>query len=120
MKLIKPLVLFSILIGFLLLGLFLQNKSRALGSKFQQFSKIKQTLTEKATQLAPISDEANSQLEILSQRAQNVASQSQQVLGETIKVNEGDSNNDKPTHEKAFEYGRYIYCKQVVEDYEEK
>lgn len=120
MKLVKPIFLFSILIGFLFLGLFLQNKSKALGSKFQQFSKVKQTLSQKITQLAPLSDEASDQLEILSERAQNVASQSQQVLGETIKVNEADSGNDKPAHEKAFEYGRYIYCKQVVEDYEEK
>lgn len=120
MKFIKPLILVIILVGFLALGLFVQNKSKALGSRFQQFEQIKQTVIEKTAGLAPISQEAENQIEILSQRAQNVATQSQQVLGTTIKVNEENSSDNKPAHEKAFEYGRYIYCKQVVDDYEQQ
>lgn len=29
-----------------------------------------------------------------------------------------DENNPRPIHEKAFEYARYEYCKQVVKDFE--
>jgi len=30
-----------------------------------------------------------------------------------------DENKDKNLSEKAFEYGRYIYCQEVVKQYDE-
>ena len=37
------------------------------------------------------------------------------VLGEAIEV---ASDSSKPAAQKALDYGRYLYCKQVVEEYE--
>ena len=37
------------------------------------------------------------------------------VLGEAIEV---ASESDKPPAQKAIDYGRYLYCQQVVEEYE--
>lgn len=37
------------------------------------------------------------------------------VLGEAIEV---ASDSDKPAAQKAIDYGRYLYCQQVVEEYE--
>lgn len=37
------------------------------------------------------------------------------VLGDAIEV---ASDSDKPAAQKALDYGRYLYCQQVVEDYE--
>ncbi len=38
------------------------------------------------------------------------------VLGATDTLRSDDS--EKPLQERAFEYGRYLYCNQVVTDYE--
>lgn len=62
--------------------------------------------------------EATSQIGTLSQRSAETANTSSQVLGEFIQVNEADS--EKSTSEKALEYGRYLYCQQVVKEWEEK
>ena len=37
------------------------------------------------------------------------------VLGDAIEV---ASESDKPAAQKALDYGRYLYCKQVVEEYD--
>ena len=37
------------------------------------------------------------------------------VLGDAIEV---ASDSDKPAAQKALDYGRYLYCQQVVEEYE--
>lgn len=42
-------------------------------------------------------------------------------LGEQVqasKIFAVDESQDKPIHEKAFEYARYEYCQQVIRDYE--
>lgn len=59
--------------------------------------------------------DATQQLQVLSQRAGEVGQHAQNVLGSSIQVNESVK---KPIHESAIEYGRYVYCKQVVTDYE--
>lgn len=38
-----------------------------------------------------------------------------QVLGDAIEV---ASESDKPAAQKALDYGRYLYCQQVVKEYE--
>lgn len=60
--------------------------------------------------------EATAQIETLSQRSANTANTSSKVLGDFIQVNEADS--EKSTSEKALEYGRYLYCQQVVKEWE--
>lgn len=61
--------------------------------------------------------DASSQLKVLSARGQETGVMSSQVLGDFIQVNEED--NEKSTSEKALEYGRYLYCQQVVKEWEE-
>lgn len=44
-------------------------------------------------------------------------------LGKSIdqsQIFQVDESNVKPMHQKAFEYGRYEYCKQVIRDYEKE
>ena len=118
MKFIKPIILLLTLFGFAAVGLFIQQKSNNVSEKVSQVMAIKTFLNEKVEQFEPLTQEAQKQLEIVSERSQNISEQSQQVLGETIKVNEIASSSDKPMYEKAFDYGRYVYCKQVVDDYE--
>lgn len=49
----------------------------------------------------------------LSQRTQEVSKHVGNVLGSSV-----EATNSTPLHEKALEYGQYIYCKQVVSEYE--
>jgi hypothetical protein len=60
--------------------------------------------------------EASTQIRTLSQRGAETANTSSKVLGDFIEVNEDDS--EKSTSEKALEYGRYLYCQQVVADWQ--
>ena len=60
----------------------------------------------------------NAEAEItgLSQRTNEVGEHAGNVLGSSIEP--ASDENVTPIHEKAFEYGKYIYCKQVVNDYQ--
>lgn len=76
-------------------------------------------ITSKVTETSPkvqgTTKDASSQLQTLTERAGEVSQHAQAVLGASIQVNESEK---KPIHQSALEYGRYIYCKQVVMDYE--
>jgi hypothetical protein len=53
------------------------------------------------------------QLETFSDRAKELGNFAQDAFKNTIQ-----EDTTQPVHEKAIEYGQYIYCKQVVESYE--
>ena len=67
-------------------------------------------------QLNIFSQEASDQTKVLTSRAKETSEHVQKILGDNIEVNE--AQKDKPLHEKTIEYARYLYCKQVVEDYQ--
>lgn len=56
------------------------------------------------------------QTKVLTDRAKETGEHVQQILGDKVEVDEEQA--EKPFHEKTIEYGRYLYCKQVVEDWE--
>ena len=89
----------------------------------------------KATPLAPVAEKfesidtgeltnsfqmgvqnAESEISGLSEKTAEVTKHTGNVLGSSITTAPEDQQT--PIHEKAFEYGKYIYCKQVVSDYE--
>lgn len=61
-------------------------------------------------------DQTQEQLATLSERGQAVSQEIGKVLGDYVQVNEADEKT--PLHEKAFEYGQYLYCQQVIKEYE--
>lgn len=61
-----------------------------------------------------LAQDATEQTKELSSKALVVGDQAQKILGESVKAGE-----EKPIHESALEYGKYIYCKEVVKAYEE-
>ena len=79
------------------------------------FTSFSNQVSEKSPQVKSVSFDASSQLQTLSERAGEVGQHAQNVLGSSIQVNEEEK---KPIAESAIEYGRYIYCKQVVTEYE--
>jgi sensor c-di-GMP phosphodiesterase-like protein len=67
-------------------------------------------------QLNIFSQQASDQTKILTSRAKETSSHLQNILGDKVEVDEQEAN--KPLHEKTIEYAHYLYCKQVVEEYE--
>lgn len=59
---------------------------------------------------------AEAEISDLSKKTAEVGEHAGNVLGSSVQP--AASQNTTPIHEKAFEYGKYIYCKQVIEDYE--
>ena len=59
---------------------------------------------------------AEAQIKILSERSEEVSAEIGKVLGDFVQVNEAGEN--QALHERALEYGQYLYCQQVVEQYE--
>ena len=60
-------------------------------------------------------DQVDNSLTSLTERSSVLKNTISQIAAEAVKVDD----QDKPLTEKALEYGRYLYCKQVVEDWEE-
>lgn len=60
------------------------------------------------------------QAQVLSERAKETTGHLQQILGDKIEVDEQaeSQKKNKAIHEKAIEYTRYLYCKQVVDEWE--
>ncbi len=56
-----------------------------------------------------------SQVKILAEKAKEAGSVAQGFVQEVVKE---DKDSDKNISEKAFEYGKYIYCQEVVKQYE--
>jgi hypothetical protein len=62
-----------------------------------------------------IGEDGMSQIQILGNKAKEAGGVAQDFVQEVVKV---DESTDKNISEKAFEYGRYIYCQEVVKQYE--
>lgn len=67
-------------------------------------------------QINIFSQQSSEQTKVLTSRAKETGSHVQNILGDKVEVDEEQA--DQPLHEKTIEYARYLYCKQVVEEYE--
>jgi len=70
-------------------------------------------LGSKLSNLGGLNPELNQVATEVTQQATSLTKDAGNVL-RTI----SSDKSDQPLHEKAFEYGRYEYCKQVISDYE--
>lgn len=55
------------------------------------------------------------QVKILGEKALETGKQAQGFVQQAVKV---DENSQQSLSDKAFDYGRYVYCQQVVTEYE--
>lgn len=67
-----------------------------------------------AIKIPSLPDTTSSQLGIVKDRTEKVSETVGQVLGEAVK----EASSSSSLQERAFDYGRYLYCQQVVKDYE--
>ncbi len=111
-------VLFIIVGLFLLIGGYWWYTHREL-----KFSELFSKLSFPTTFSVPkqfsgdiIPQNAERSVQELTTRAQNAMSQAGTILGTAVQ----QSSESGSIQEKAFEYGRYLYCQQVVKEYESK
>lgn len=69
----------------------------------------------KQEDLKNLGENGVSQIKILTEKAKEAGGVAQEFVEEAVKV---DENGEQNISEKAFEYGKYIYCKEVVKQYE--
>lgn len=65
--------------------------------------------------LEKLGEDGISQVKILAGKAKEAGTVAQSFVEEVVQE---DKNDDKNISEKAFEYGKYIYCQEVVKQYE--
>ena len=105
---------FRAVITLVLLGLMVLAAYVLLPT--QDTFSLKETANElgsKLSNLGGLNPELNQVATEVTQQATSLTKDAGNVLG-TI----SSDKSDQPLHEKAFEYGRYEYCKQVISDYE--
>ncbi len=86
----------------------LRPHTRTLTPIAQSLTKINQNAeTSKPAQIPEVS--------ILAKRGQELSKHVGAVLGESVTE---VSPEQQPLHERAIEYGQYLYCKGIIEEYE--
>jgi hypothetical protein len=81
-----------------------------------------------------ITDTVNEQTQELTTRGQEVSEHVSKILGSYVKPTDSNNDNsaedsgstenssssevDKPIYEETLDYGRYLYCQQVIKDYD--
>lgn len=69
-----------------------------------------------SVQIPSLPQNASEQLKTVGERTGELSSTVGKVLGEAVQV--GTASGEQSLQERAFDYGRYLYCQQVVKDYE--
>ncbi len=69
-----------------------------------------------AVEVPTLPENASEQLKTVGERTGELSSTVGKVLGEAVQV--GTASGEQSLQERAFDYGRYLYCQQVVKDYE--
>lgn len=128
MVVIKKVLLGILVVALIAVSLYTaMNRGMLSGSQFAALNQSKEE------NLDPLVHNISGQAQVLGARTQEVGSHVQKVLGSYVQSrhsgDSGSSSSDRPNqskasepalHEKAFEYGRYLYCQQVVKDYESR
>jgi len=64
-----------------------------------------------------VQENTKKQIAKVSDRVKEVGEQAKKVLGVAVKINEEEDAGS--IQQKAVEYGQYLYCKQVVDNYKQ-
>lgn len=131
MKLLSKLIkLIIIALIILAISIFLYHqgwlKTHPLQAQINQFKdgKIKswqdlinsfQSDQELNIELNELSTNAGEQIKSSAQKALEAGKFAQEFVSESVQINE---STDQNLGERAFEYGQYVYCKAVVDDWE--
>jgi hypothetical protein len=111
---IKKVIILLIVIALTYGGYVFAKKQDWLSD--EKTAPIDETLSKiNAEDLKNLGQDGLEEIKILSEKAKVAGGVAQEFAQDAIKVKE---NDDKSISDKAFEYGRYIYCQEVVKQYE--
>lgn len=88
------------------------GSSESAGSQVASLDSIKNSIS--GVKIPQLPDNTTEQLGTVKDRATEVGSTVGNVLGTAVQ----QASSSGSLQEKAFDYGRYLYCQQVVKDYE--
>lgn len=117
-KILKRILILVVILLLTLLGVyFTDRKYRFLPMQQREVldKLVDSSLGIKPQNIQELVSGSEVELSTLKDRGAELSEHSQKVLGAAIEPAE----DQKPLHDRAFEYGRYIYCKEVVKTYEE-
>lgn len=126
LKIFKSIIFLLIIIALVGFGLYKNQNNRyaSLVIKTAQpilsfaQSKLPNNLSFSFSQVKFDQDQIQSDWSDLSENAQSSLNETKKVLGTAIEVDE--QNKDKSPQDRAFAVGQYLYCKQVVESWENR
>ena len=97
----------------------ISNQTKELTKRGQKVSEHVNNIL--GTYIEPTNTDENQSTNVKSQSSEsNNQSSSNSTSNDENKNTKNNGNqNDKPVYEKTFDYGRYLYCQQVIKDYEQ-
>ncbi len=111
MRLIRTLVLLVLIAGAVIAAIYFAQQRGLIPTDL-----LGGTPFQAAQQISLQTDSFMTTLQPTVTRVQEISTQSGTVLGSIVQVNEADEN--KKPHEKALDYAQYLYCKQVVDQWD--
>lgn len=110
LRIFLTLIFISVVIGGLSIPFFIKD------SIAFTIPRINKTITIEPTDQATFKTESAAQISQLTERAQTLGSSTEKVLSTAIQA---DTASDSSMANRAVEYGKYLYCQQVVEAYDQ-
>ncbi len=110
---LQSLFILGTIVGGIALAVYQREKILPIATSV--FERTKTIDTAKITQYAQFDPK---ELNTITQRGQEVTSQATKVLGVAISEASSGGETEKPLYTKAVEYGRYLYCQEVVKEFE--
>ena len=111
MRFLKPVLIGVLLLLVVLIVYLLLVKKEPVRA---QIPFINKTISVSPSDLGTLGETTASQLTTLTEQSTSVSQQVEKVLGAAVQPAEGDP----PAYDRALTYGQYLYCKQIVRDYE--
>lgn len=109
LKLIFILLFIALIVGGISIPLFIKETVAFT------IPRINKTITIEPTDTANLKKDTAEQISTLSSRAQVLGDNTSKILDTAIQA---DTASDSSMANRAVEYGKYLYCKQVVTSYE--
>lgn len=108
------------LLGVVVVGgyFYSKNSNSLLAKKIAPLVEIVAPTIEKAPSLAQeikLPEDGLAEVSTLTERGKELTEHVGTVLGESVAEVDAEK---QPLHERAMEYGQYLYCKGIVEEYE--
>lgn len=104
-----------VIIGLILgtIGVYF-NSSQTKENPLLKMPVVQNALNINSERIEKLSQNTPKELQTLAERGKTVGKHTSNILGSSVEINQ----EDQPVHEKAIGYGRYLYCQEVIKEYQ--